>query len=184
LLRKDINLEAVGKMAELREDSSRLQIGTRGRYKQSFLVIGRVRVAWSEGFWNEWFVRFSDGTEGWLAEAQGFFMISFAVATPPDLPSLTKLRPGSSVRIENTSYDVDDIKQVTYVFAEGELPFAAPVGTRALSIDLSHGESDFASLSATFTDPAGSAGEVDVFLGKYVEFQDFNFENLRPVRGW
>ncbi len=102
LVRKDLNVETYGKMAELPPDTSVLQIGTSGKYQnKSFSLVGRVRQSWSDGFWNEWYALFDDTTEGWLAEAQGFYMMSFAApelekwAPPkssvrPDLPAHTR----------------------------------------------------------------------------------------------
>jgi hypothetical protein len=178
LIRKDMDIEAIGKMADLKEDGSPLQLGTLGRFKGDFSLIGRVRVSWEDGFWNEWFVRFDDGREGWLADAQGLYMISFPVEVPPGMPTATEIRPGLPIQVGKICYSVDDVKDVTYTFAEGELPFAAPPGFKAVSIDLCHGESDFASLSY------GTSGEVGVFIGQYVEFEQFHFQNLRPIDGW
>ena len=72
LVRKDLKLEDLGKMAQLKDDPTPLQLGTSGKRKGEFTLIGRVRVEWERGFWNEWYLRFDDGREGWLADAQGF----------------------------------------------------------------------------------------------------------------
>ena len=54
ILRKDLNLEALGKMALLPEDSSPLQVGTTGRYQaRSFTLLGRILQQWSDGSWSE-----------------------------------------------------------------------------------------------------------------------------------
>ncbi len=183
LVRKDTDLESIGKMADLKEDASPLQIGTSGKYRAAglvasdFLVIGRVRVSWEDGFWNEWFVRFDDGLGGWLAEAQGDYMLSFEVTSPVTVPKLTDLEPESEVTIGKIKYLVSDIKTVTYTFAEGELPFIAPQGFKGQSVDLEAGENDFASISY-------SQEGNDVFVGHYIEFDDFHFQNLRAIDGW
>src|SRR5262249_33845661 len=80
LVRQDMNLEMLGKMAELQDDMSPIQIGTSGFFGGRFFdVIGRLKVFYSEGIWNEWYTIFDDGKEGWLAEAQGFFAMCFPV---------------------------------------------------------------------------------------------------------
>ena len=178
LVRKDLNLESIGKMADLQDDPTPLQVGASGKWRGNFLLIGRVRVSWDDGAWNEWFVRFDDGREGWLAEAQGFYMLSFAVENPGSVPSVQDVKPGLSVLIGKISYAVDDVKDITYTFAEGELPFAAPQGFKGVSVDLSEGEDNFASISY------GAALETDVFVGQYIEFDQFHFQNLRQVDGW
>ena len=67
IVRHDMDLEALGQMAQLPDDISPLKLGSRGKYKNTvFEVIGRLKVAWSEGYWNEWFVLFENGMAGWL----------------------------------------------------------------------------------------------------------------------
>src|SRR3981081_310847 len=78
VVRKDLNVETLGVMAELPPDLSPLQIGTRGEWNgRGFELLGRIRVEWELGSWNEWYAEFAGGVEGWLAEAQGFYMVSF-----------------------------------------------------------------------------------------------------------
>src|SRR5689334_14088345 len=70
--------EVIGVMAALPPDLSPFQVGTRGVWKRKgFEVVGRVRVEWAEGSWNEWCILYDATTVGWLAEAQGLLMISF-----------------------------------------------------------------------------------------------------------
>ena len=83
IVRHDKNVEDMGKMAELPDDISPFQIGTEGIYNHvHFALIGRVRMAWEDGGWNEWFMWFDDGKKGWLSEAEGFLAISFEVRCP------------------------------------------------------------------------------------------------------
>src|SRR5690348_11601741 len=71
-------VQSMGTMAELPPDLSPLQRGTSGSWKGvAFELVGRVRVAWEDGSWNEWCAVFADGRTGWLADAQGLLMISF-----------------------------------------------------------------------------------------------------------
>jgi len=52
----------LGKMSEVLEDYSPLQIGTAGRFeRRSFTLIGRLQLQYSDGFWNEWYVLFEHG---------------------------------------------------------------------------------------------------------------------------
>ena len=42
-------------MAALPPDLSPFQIGTRGEWKgRGFEIVGRLRVEWEQGSWNEW----------------------------------------------------------------------------------------------------------------------------------
>jgi hypothetical protein len=138
-------------------------------------------MKWSDGFWNEWYLTYKDGRQGWLAEAQGSFMISFSFETNIEIPDEVSLMLGHSIFLGKAVYKVMDVKDVTYSFAQGELPFAAPLGGHAKILDLQSDDdedSKFASISY------GDGGEIDIFTGQYVEFEQFQFQNLRRIDGW
>ena len=178
LVRRDVNLEVIGKMAELRADLSPLQIGATGRIDgKSFHILGRLKVGWAKGFWIEWYAVEDDGSQAWIAEAQGFWMISREAALPGGhLPALKALEPGAAIEIGSTSYSVDDIKKTTCLYSEGELPFAAPLGREATTVDLSGPGMLFATLDY------GEGGTL--YQGRYAEFAEFHFQNLRALDGW
>ena len=95
LLRQDMELEKYGSVAEVQWDQPPLQIGTRGKYGfNPFEVIGRYRMAWAEGYWNEWYILFDDGRDGWLAEAQGFYAVLFEDVRGNVPPPLEKFSVG------------------------------------------------------------------------------------------
>jgi hypothetical protein len=176
---RDQNWAVFGKMAELPPELTPLQIGTRGVYKgESFELIGRQRLKWSDGYWNEWCAVFPKGRIGWLAEAQGFYMLSFLLETVPKLPSLMTLKSGDPISIPGRgSFQVDDIKTASCVASEGELPFPAPARQEVLSLDASNGKGEFLSVE--------SIGQtLQVYLGRYMEFDDFQFTQLRQLDGW
>ena len=80
--------EVSGVMAALPPDLTPFQIGTRGEWKgRGFEIVGRVRVEWAEGSWNEWCIHYNATTTGWLAEAQGLLMVSFAAEIPEKIPT-------------------------------------------------------------------------------------------------
>ncbi len=50
-------------MSEVIEDHTRIQITTSGQYEgRNFAVVGRIQLRYEDGFWNEWYVLFDDGT--------------------------------------------------------------------------------------------------------------------------
>ena len=78
LLRDGDDLKNLGRMAELMDDPSRIQIGSEGRFRGGhFAVIGRIQLKYDAGLWNEWHLLFSDATTAWLSEAGGEYMLSF-----------------------------------------------------------------------------------------------------------
>ncbi len=178
LVRRDLNLEVIGKMAVVLDDPTPLQLQTHGRFdNKPFALIGRLRLAWTDGSWNEWCALFVDGRYGWLAEAQGFYMMSFATTDTATLPDAATIQPGMTVRIGGRSYSVDDIKRPTCAGSEGELPFPALVGRQSVSIDCSGPGETFASLDY-------SEDGVQAYAGRYVDFADLKLSNLRKLDGW
>ncbi|MDA8083495.1 MAG: DUF4178 domain-containing protein [Nitrospiraceae bacterium] len=176
IVRKDMDLESLGSMAQLPDDISPLKIGSRGKCRGSaFEVIGRLRVSWSEGGWNEWYLLFDDGNFGWLADAMGFFMVSIEVDGPVKLPPLSILEPGKGVDLQKKKFSVDDIKETSCVGSEGELPFRGISGRKSVSVDLSNNAGEFANIEY----PEGE--EPRLYIGRYMDFANLELSNLRDL---
>ncbi len=177
LVRRDVNLETYGKMAELPYDMSPFQLGTQGLYDgKPFELVGRLKVSWENGTWNEWYVVFNEGRTGWLGEAMGFYMLGFE---RPDVqvPDRSRLTPGATVTLDREDYHLDDMREVECIGSEGELPFFAAQGRRSFSVDLSGPEGEFASIEY-------AAAETRIYIGRYVEFDELKLKNLRELDGW
>src|SRR5215467_38293 len=82
--RGDKNLEDLGKVADLVETGSPLDVGLKGAYHGvGFEFTGRAQLGHEAGgMWDEWYAAFSDGRWGWLAEAQGRFYLTFQISFP------------------------------------------------------------------------------------------------------
>ena len=179
LVRQNMNLEVLGKMADLPDDISPLQIGSMGQYENnSFEIIGRVKISWENGFWTEWYISLKDGREGWLAEAQGSYMINFPYEDISKVPSVDKIKVGQNLElIKGIKFDVDDIKKGTCIGSEGELPMTATKGRKNTSVDLSAESSIFACIDY-------SNEGIKLYTGKYMEFDNLKLSNLRQIDGW
>jgi hypothetical protein len=190
VVRHDVNVEAIGKMAELPDDISPFQLGTAGRFNRAgFSLIGRMKIGWNDGMWNEWFTFTDSGAKGWLAEAQGFLAISFekqvdlvkfstvpggrdfSVDTPPIL--------GSTLFIDGKKFGIEDVKEAECIGSEGELPFPAPRGRKTRTVDMLGDHGEFAGLEY-----AEGEDKPRLYVGQYVDFDDLQFSNLRDLAGW
>jgi len=191
LVRHDKDMESIGKMAELPDDISPFQIGTTGKYKNiPFTLVGRMKIGWSDGCWNEWCMFTDDGRRGWLAEAQGSIAISFEVEIPSGelmaiygvndtVTTLSTVPPlGTALLIQKKEYTINDIKAARCIGSEGELPFPAPQGRMSNVIDLEGMNGEFASIEFDAFD------QPHLFIGEYVEFDMLHFNNLRDLPGW
>lgn len=201
VVRRDVDVEAIGTMAELPPDMSPLQIGSEGVYGNvPFTIIGRAKMAWAQGTWNEWFLWCDDNRRGWLAEAQGFFAVSFEIPTPFPLdvrqniaslqekikpqtmldqnnPSLSHAPVGNMYRFANTAYQLADAKFARCVGSEGELPFTAARGRTAITLDFTGPQDEFACIEF-------SADAPRVFTGDYIEWDRLRIERVRDLEGW
>ncbi len=188
IVRSDVDVEAIGTMAALPDDMSPLQIGTEGKYRgEHFGIIGRVKMSWDAGLWNEWCLLMDDGRRGWLAEAQGTFAIAFELELT-QLPAsfLTGGNKGSFVMmpklgmyipIKGIDYRVMDIKKTVCVGSEGELPFPAPKGRESVCVDLLSKNGEFASIELY-------DGAAKLYAGHYIEWGDMRPTNIRELEGW
>lgn len=181
VVRHDLNFATLGKMADLPADMSPFQIGTCGSYqKKEFEIIGRLKIGWTNGVWNEWYIQFKDGRNGWLAEAQGNLMVSFEDDTFKDFPDPAAITPGYLLPpIDQEIFRVDDIKHATCIGSEGELPMPAMKGRQTLSIDISGPNLKFGTLEYS-----GEGDGKRLYLGRFVEFDQMYFKNLRELDGW
>jgi hypothetical protein len=176
--RKDLDLEALGKVAQLQVDGSPLQVGAKGKYRGvDFELVGRVQMRMPVGYWNEWAMVLTDGPQGWLGEAQGVYVVIFLVETKA--PAFGSLKLGAHVALAGKKYRVRELVKARYVAAEGELPYKPPLGmTEAVpSADLVAAGGAFATIDYSET-PAIT------FAGEYREFDDLCFAGLRKIEGW
>jgi hypothetical protein len=178
LVRTDIDIQKVGQVADLPPDPSPIQILTEGVYRgKGFQVIGRIIYEYEQGGWNEWHIVFSDGTSGWLSDAQLQYAISFRVTPPTALPDAKGVFRGKKYTLQQTEFEVATLTVAMYKGVEGDLPFPF------------YGKSDM--LFADLRTPGRGFGTLDyseepplLFLGEWVEFDELKLKNVRQFEGW
>ncbi|WP_026791148.1 DUF4178 domain-containing protein [Pleomorphomonas oryzae] len=182
-------MEAIGKVAQLVEDLSPFQIGTTGRIDGAgFMICGRAKMGWQGGEWNEWYLLFDDGSDGWLAEAQGFYAINIATEVPMQYVAPTSdvklagrldltLNVGQIVSLSNCQLTVVDVKRVACIGTEGELPRVSDMLTYILSADLIGRDGTYGCIEIHDRHPYA-------FIGRYVEWEELNAVNFRQFEGW
>jgi len=178
LVRHDLDLENIGKMAALKLDGSPLQVGARGRYRgMRFDVIGRIQLRFNRGLWNEWHVMLDDGRSAWLGESQGTYAFSFLTPIKADVPAFELLKPDRKVQLKGMWFQVQNIESARCIAGEGELPFQVGAGYDAPVADLFGEKNSFATIDYSEDEPL-------VFIGEYLEADDLHFSNLRQFDGW
>jgi uncharacterized protein DUF4178 len=178
LVRTDVKIERVGTVADLPADTSPIQIGTEGVYRnEPFVVSGRILYEYDAGGWNEWHLVFRDSTSGWLADAQAEYDIAFLCAEPGALPAAAAIHRDQTFQWQHVEYQVTSLTRARYRGVEGELPFQYWDKREVLFADLRSNDGRFATID--YSDP-----QPLLFLGEAVEFDDLHFNNLRRLEGW
>lgn len=182
LVRTDANIDLIGKVSHLLDTGSPILLGSHGRFGGTpFDVIGRLQVRYERGTWNEWYLAFADGTNGWLSDAQGRFAIMRRAEPTGPLPAWDALVLGETVRLGGKPFLVVDRRAAAYQGAEGELPFVAQPGVVFHAADLANDRGQAATLDFG-TDPA--AGAPDLYLGTFVRLAAIELAPLRRFEGW
>jgi hypothetical protein len=178
LVRTDVKIEAVGKIADLPPDPSPIQLLTEGVYKgDKFQVTGRLVYEYEQGGWNEWHILFSKGNSGWLSDAQLQYAVSFL--SPPSLamPAANQIRRGEEIPFKQGRFEVATITRASYKGFEGELPFPYYTIGETMFADLRTSGPEFATIDYSEDPPL-------LFVGEWVEFESLNLKNLRQFEGW
>ena len=131
-------LKRTGKMAELFDDHSPLQLTASGKYQgRAFTLVGRLQYKYPEGSWTEWHVLMDDdGSSAFLSEDNGAYVWVQAQATQQALPEAARFRVGASTAINGKSYTVTSTQTVALVAAQGELPRLPALGVPHAMVEL------------------------------------------------
>lgn len=178
LVRHDVELAKVGTVSDLPPDISPIQIGTEGRYHDApFLVVGRIIYSHDIGAWNEWHLVFSNGSSGWLSDAQAEYAVSFLSTPESHIPPARDVYRGWEYKQRGVRLTVTSLTEASYEGVEGELPFQYWDKTRCWFADLRSSDGRFATIDYTETPPL-------FFLGEFVEFESLRLTNLKLFEGW
>ena len=176
--RTDRELKDLGKVAELIETGSPLDVGLRGKWKDvPFELTGRAQLGHEMGGqWDEWYATFANGWLGWLAEAQGRFYITFQYPIPENVqvPSFDQLELGQQVPglPWPTPLMVAETGRATALGAKGEIPYLLTPGETYYYADLSGANGAFGTLDYNQTPPL-------IFLGQQVTLADLGITTTR-----
>ncbi|MES2205943.1 MAG: DUF4178 domain-containing protein [Pseudomonadota bacterium] len=134
---KELNaVKNLGKMANVLEDYSVLQLGTTGVWQgEHFTIIGRIQLRYSAGLWNEWYILFDSGKTGWLGDSSGLYTLTFEYPATGDFPAWNTLVPAHTELIDKQEYMVAEVRIADCIGGQGELPFKVGAGWQARVAD-------------------------------------------------
>ncbi len=182
VVRQGDTLARIGKMAELFDDHSPLQLQTSGSWNnKAFTLVGRLQYKYAEGSWTEWHAVLVDGSSAYLSEDNGAYVFSTAAPIQRELPQAEHFRVGATTAINGQSFSVTSNIQVALLSAQGELPRLPELGRAFAMVELRSQSSasigrDESVLSIDYgTQPPG------VTLGKAVLLDDLKLTGLRET---
>jgi hypothetical protein len=175
VVRQGETLARIGKMAELFDDFSPLQLFAAGRVDgRPFTLVGRLQYAYPGGRWTEWIAALDGERTGLLSEDNGAFVFSLPQALERAAPPPGDLRVGATTAVNGQSYTVASNEQVSLVSAQGELPRLPELGKPFAVVELRSDQGQVLSLDYD-TQPPGA------YLGRAVRLEDLQLTGLRDA---
>ena len=175
-------LKRIGKMAELFDDHSPLQLQTSGSWNgQGFTLVGRLQYKYGEGTWTEWHALLADGSSAWLAEDNGAYV--FSTPQPQqqrELPTAEFFRVGASTAINGKPFGVASNQPVALMSAQGELPHLPELGRSFALVEL-RSQSAEAGAGAEVLSIDYSHTPPEVSAGRAVRLEDLKLSGLRDA---
>lgn len=182
VVRDGATLSRLGRMAELFEDHSPLQLLARGRWQgQSFTLVGRLQYRSASGAWTEWHALLDDGSSAWLAEDNGSYVLALPAEAGRAIPQPEQFRVGATTAINGKSYQVAFNEQVALVAAEGELPRLPPPDQPFAMVELRSADNEVLSVDYGSTPPQLARGRATAL--EELQLSGLRDENARQVRG-
>ncbi|MFZ5485480.1 MAG: DUF4178 domain-containing protein [Pseudomonadota bacterium] len=193
-------LARLGRMAELFDDHSPLQLGASGRFQEggkalAFTLVGRLQYKSSTGVWSEWYALLDDGNIAWLAEDNGAYVFTRPLAPRRPLPDAARFRVGTGTAIAGKPFSVTFNEQVALIAAQGELPKLPPLGVPFAVVELRSADGEVLSLEynpasagaapalAAAPDPATAAtlqpAAPSVSRGRAVSLDELQLQGLK-----
>ncbi len=129
--------EAAGLFEHAMDAPSMLQLGKRGKLNdRDFVVRGRVRLSYAEGFWDEWWLEFDDQDHQWLEEDDGVYRLHVTINAEPEVETINAATVGGNVMIDGESWFVSERIDAQVAGVEGSLPVAIVPSERVVCIDV------------------------------------------------
>lgn len=195
LVRDADSVRDIGRMADVLEDFSPIQVGTSGTIDgRGFTVVGRLQLRYPAGLWNEWYVLDDHGEGAWLSDGSGQYTFTRAVdrstLAGAALPRFTGLTAGARLNLGRAPdgstlvFVAGDVRTARCTGGQGELPFAVGAGYEARVADFRRGDEfvtlDYSDETAVAA-PGGAAldrGPI-VYRGRAVALDDLKPQLLR-----
>ncbi|MBC7918271.1 MAG: DUF4178 domain-containing protein [Rhodoferax sp.] len=173
VVRDGETLSRIGKMAELFDDHSPLQLHASGVWNgQDFTLLGRLQYKYGEGTWTEWHALLGDGSSAFLSEDNGSYVFTTNTPTQREMPAADRFRVGANTAINGKTFTVASNQTVALISGQGELPRLPKLGENFSMVELRSAEGDVLSVDYSVQPPG-------VSMGRSVSLEDLKFSGLK-----
>jgi hypothetical protein len=173
VVRQGETLARIGKMAELFDDFSPLQLMAAGRIQdQPFTLVGRLQYGHAGARWTEWIAALEDGRSGILSEDNGAYVFSLPYDLQRTAPPPVDLRVGATSAFNGQSFTVSSNEQVALLSAQGELPHLPELGRAFPMVELRSEKGLVLGIDYGTHPPSA-------YLGRSVQLEDLQLTGLR-----
>ena len=180
VVRSGDTLARIGKMAELFNDFSPLQLQASGMFQgRAFTVLGRLQYRYPQGTWTEWQALLDDGSAAFLSEDNGAYVFTLPDSVARELPPADKFRVGANTAntaINGKLFTVASNESVSLLSAQGELPHLPALGAPFAMVELRSADGEVLSIDYG---PALGGGVPVVSRGRAVRLDDLKFRGLK-----
>ena len=173
VVRQGDTLSRVGRMAELFEDHSPLQLLATGHWQgKAFTLVGRLQYRAPAGAWAEWIASFEDGSQAVLGEDNGAYVFSRPAAIGRDVPEASRFRVGATTAIDGKPFEVASNQRAALVSAQGELPKLPALGQAFSMVELRSADGEVLTIDY-------GVGPPQLARGNSVRLEDLKLAGLR-----
>jgi endogenous inhibitor of DNA gyrase (YacG/DUF329 family) len=173
VVRSGETLSRVGKMAELFDDHSPLQLLATGTWDgRGFTLVGCLQYRGGSGAWTEWEALFADGSAASLAEDNGSYVLAWPAPFGREPPPPERFRLGATTAVSGKPFSVTAIEQAVLVSAQGELPKLPPLGQPFAVVELRSADGEVLAIDYGVSPP-------QVSRGRQVRLEDLRMAGLR-----
>ena len=176
-MRDGDTLSRIGKMAELFNDFSPLQLQASGVWQgRNFTLVGRLQYKYAQGTWTEWYAVLDDGSTAFLSEDNGAYVFGLPTSLQRDVPPAENFRVGATTAINAKPFSVASNEGVSLLSAQGELPRLPALGAPFAMVELRSADGDVLSIDYG---TAATSGAPVLSLGRSVLLEDLKLTGLK-----
>ncbi len=179
VVRTGDTLARIGKMAELFDDFSPLQLQAAGVFQgRHFTLVGRLQYRYDQGNWTEWHAVLDDGGSAFLSEDNGAYVFSLPATLERAVPAAERFVVGATTALGGKPFSVASSQQVSLLSAQGELPRLPALGQPFAMVELRSADGEVFSIDYG---PALAGGAPALSRGRAVLLDDLKLTGLREA---